>query len=664
MIGINRERGRYKYLFRLWKVRCWVLCNAFHVAENLVRFEDFELDPKLQELRRRGMQVPMEPRPYELLRYLVEHRDRVVPKEELLSRLWGDVVVGDASLSSAVREIRVALGDDARHPRFVETHWRRGYRFIARVEQDRGHSKGPKPAEVDTNDASKDTRRFGRWALWAAAAVGVLAVLTFEGTKRSSESPPEIRSIAVLPLQNLSGDTSQDYFAAGVTEDLIGALSRIRSLRVPSHRSVLRFDGTNEPLAEVAEQLGVDALIAGSVRREGPRVRITVQLVRGATDEHIWSENYDDDMESILDLQSGVARAIAQKVRVSLSEAESAALSRTRSVVPEAYDAYLLGRHEINRSAYWGAITAAGEFSRAVRIDPEFGAAHAWMSFASLNVRRDAPPIAQTADSEKLVAKAREAARAAIRLEEEVPIALLSQGLIQLTYDWNWRAAEESFRRAIEYDPRSSAGYWGLAQLYAALGAAKEARAAVRQGLELEPLFLAATLVGHRMAFATGKYAQGLAGVRSARKLAETAEIHRTLWRFYDVIGDYDRAIEAWQEGSLSGGIDPESALAAYRAGGYGAFIRFAADHEERRDRYEEVSPYWIAYLHARAGNVDRAFQYLEIAFDERAPDLVFIVNADPVMGSLRSDPRFARYAERLGIPIAAVDLPLAPLPR
>jgi TolB-like protein/DNA-binding winged helix-turn-helix (wHTH) protein len=378
---------------------------------NVVRFGIFELDLRARELRKNGLKIHLPEQSIRILAMLLERPGEVVTREEIQQKLWLDdtIVEFDHSINAAVKRLRQALGESADNPRYVETLARRGYRFIAPKEPVRagfapalsptdsapgpvGHPQGAPLQEI--REASPAHRRSLRLAGMAAMLLVGVAVGWFVWHRVVSEAnqvvPGTIRSLAVLPLENLSGDPQQEYFADGMTEALITDLGQIAALRVISRTSVMRYKGTKKSLPEIARELGVDAVAEGSVVREGSRVRITTQLIEAKTERHLWAHTYDRDLTSVLALEGEVAQAIADEIRIKVTPQEQARLARARPVDPEAEDLFLKGVYFWNKGdalsnesvAQNNGIRAVDYFREACNRDPSYAPAHAALAEA------------------------------------------------------------------------------------------------------------------------------------------------------------------------------------------------------------------------------------------------------------------------------------------
>ncbi len=318
-------------------------------------FGAFKADLRAGELLKNGRRIRLQEQPFQILAMLLERPGEVVTREELHRKLWpADTFVDfDHGLNNAINRLREALGDSPEAPRYIETLSRRGYRFIAPVEHGAAAPAVSAPEIAAPPVAVPATKRrpFG-WTFFVPGALVILAaafVLTNVGGWRQrlwrTSAPARIRSIAVLPLENLTGDPSQEYFAEGMTDALITNLAQIKALRVISRTSVMHYKGTRKPLPEIAKQLNVDAVVEGTVTRSGERVRIDAQLIEARTDRHLWAQSYERDLRDILALQSEVSRAIVKEIRIKLTAEEQAYLSAARPVNPEAYEAYLRGKY-------------------------------------------------------------------------------------------------------------------------------------------------------------------------------------------------------------------------------------------------------------------------------------------------------------------------------
>ena len=357
-----------------------------------IRFGVFEVDPQARELRKQGFKVKLQEQPFQILLMLLERPGEVVTREEIRKRLWpADTFVDfDSGLNRATNRLRESLGDDAENPRFVETLPRRGYRFIAPVEtRDDDSTEAALPKQDSVITPSEDSpARSSQRARWIFALAAVLAGVVMSMLALSSggifshfraQTGPQIKSIAVLPLQNLSGDPAQDYFSDGLTDELITEVAKIGALRVISRTSSMQYKGTHKSVPAIAKELGVDALVEGTVVRSGDRVRVTAQLIDARDDRHIWSEAYDRNIVDVLPLQAEVAQTVADQVRVKLTSEQHASLVNGHRANSESLEAYLKGSFFLNQGI--GGLDKSIEyFSEAIQADPSNAQAYSGLS--------------------------------------------------------------------------------------------------------------------------------------------------------------------------------------------------------------------------------------------------------------------------------------------
>jgi adenylate cyclase len=497
-----------------------------------------------------------------------------------------------------------------------------------------------------------------RWATLAGVVVVAVAAIAVGWRLltrvEAAVAPGPIRSLAVLPLENLSGDPEQEYFADGMTETLIGDLGKIGALKVISRTSVMRYKGAKKPLPEIAAELGVDALLEGTVMREGDRVRVTAQLIDGRTDHHVWAERYDRDLRGVLELQSDVARQVARRIELELSPGEVALLANRKPPDPAAHDALLKGIYHFGRGTAESTRLATESFERAIALDPDYALAHAWLGFAWWRraqvfgfatprpggVRDAVPPL-------EAMPRARAAALRALELDEALPEAHTVLGRIASTFDWDFPTSERHSRRALELNPSLPAAHVHLGYDLAMRGRHEEAIAAGRRAVELAPfdLTVRSSLVDH---FALARrYDEALAVARGIVEMDPAVVVaHRAIARIHEVQGQYEQAIPAWEAaGVLDSARSAElrAALAAHGERGYWrALLRIAREQGARPDI--------LAQYHAQLGERDEAFAELERAYEARVGQLA-LLRVTPFLDALRDDPRYDELVRRIGIP-------------
>ena len=481
-------------------------------------------------------------------------------------------------------------------------------------------------------------------------------------TQPVTESETEIqeKSIAVLPFVNMSADPELEYFADGVTEDLIGALAGIKALRVPSHRSVLRYKGTKESLPQIAAELGVDALIEGTVRRVGNQVRITAQLVK-ASDEHIWHQSYDEDLREILALQARIARSVADRVKVTLTAGETERLATERAVVPAAYDAYVRAR-QLQRIRFGFAATEIVELlERAVTLDPEFVSAHVWLAYAYWSVA-----VYNFAPSKEQAPKARAHAEKALALGEvEANITL---GNIAAYYDWDNAKALELYQSVRDARPHTafSAEAWGLqGMVLCVLGEWEKGLNQMREGNDADPLYFASRGWTLNYEARSRRYDSAIAGANAVLAIEPNIpNAYLALYQAHWWKGEFDEFVATNASLLQQTGMDPVPFLEAYSKGGIRAYMRtWIAFWEDWWSR-TGTGAVWLAQFYAYLGEADLAFEWLERGYEERDSHLSSVFNTNPAFDPIRDDPRFTALAERVGVPLVEPDGPLVTPPK
>jgi TolB-like protein/DNA-binding winged helix-turn-helix (wHTH) protein/Flp pilus assembly protein TadD len=630
-----------------------------------IRFGTFEVDLRAGELRRKGLKVKLQEQPFQVLAMLLEHKGDVVTREELQKTLWpGDTLVDfDHGLNKAINKIRQALSDSAENPRFVETLGRRGYRFIADVAivdeapRDRpelvtGSPPGlGDPARVEPGGKPAPPKRLSwpfDWKVPGFALVFVLLILIVWIFHPGSHASPNVRSLAVLPLESLSDDASQDYFADGMTDELITDLGQIRALRVVSRTSVMQYKRTRKPLPQVARELNVDAVVEGTVLRAGEQVRITAQLIQASADKHLWAQSYEGDFRDAMALQSKVARAIAEQIQINLNPREEAALKHVRVVSPEAYEAYLKGRYFWNKRTADGLTTAVDHFNHAIEEDPSY--AQAYSGLADAYALLGDWQYARMTPREALP-RAKAAAIKALELDDTLGEAHTSLAFCLDGFDWDFEAGEREFRRAIELNPGYATGHHWYAWHLSLLGRNGEASTEMRRAVDLDPLSLIINADLAELLLIAHLYDDS---IRQSRKTIELDPnfglAHNQLAQAYLQRQMHDEAIAELQKAVQLSGGSPTCRANLARA--YAASGRRAEAVQLLSDligRSEPGNPHAseIAMIYAALGDRDHAMTWLERGYEERInPGVLLRPGFDP----LRSDPRFQGLVRRMGL--------------
>jgi TolB-like protein/Tfp pilus assembly protein PilF len=526
--------------------------------------------------------------------------------------------------------------------------WLQNRRLSSEDEQREPRAETPSAAEADSIRTGTPQAR--RWFVLAVtAAVVLLAAVYFMVRSHTGHAArPKIRALAVLPLKNLSGDPAQEYLADGMTEALIGRLARIHNLRVVSRTSVMRFKDPKLSTPQISKTLGVDAIVEGSVMREGDRIRVTAQLIRGATDEHLWSESYDRDFRDVLGLESDLAQAIAEKVEVTVTGEEQKRLTAARSVSPEVYESYLKGWYTFdNTSSKAGIEESIGYFDEATKKDPTFAPAYLGLarSYAALAmVFVGGPP-------EEAREKAASAARKALELDPDLAEAHVLLGGMQ-QQQWHWTEAEAEYRRALELSPNDAEAHAGLAHWLLSQGRTDEALAWAERGRQLDPLVVQGTDIAWIL-FQARRYDDAARELRNV--LAVRPDDAVSLWYLGFVLIARNQPKEAIPVLEKAASISKRSPgvigvlIRAYaHAGRRADALRLLAELKRRRKAgYVPAGAFVNAYL--GLGEYDQAFVALDQAYKEQSNILQFL-KVHPYFDPLRADPRFTELVRRVGL--------------
>jgi len=631
-----------------------------------LRFGVFELDLHAGELRKHGLRVHLQEQPFQVLATLLEQPGEVVTRETLQKKLWpADTFVDfDHGLNKAISKIREALSDSAASPRFVETVARRGYRFLAEVKvADAAPVRSPEFATLPRPLAEARDRpelagepAIPKYLLsslaWKILAfVLLLLVASLSSWKLHSWSRPSlvIRSLAVLPLESLSNDASQDYFADGMTDELIADLGQISALRVISRTSVMAYKHTRKPLPQIARELNVDAVVEGTVLRSGDQVRITAQLIEASADKHLWSQSYQGELRDTLALQNQVARAIADQIRINVNPQEQAALKSVKVVNPQAYESFLKGRYFWNKRTADGLKVALAYFSQAIDEDPKYAQAYSGLA-DTYSLLGDWQYAVMT--PREALPKAKAAAIKALELDSTLGEAHNSLAFCLDGFDWDFDSAGKEFRRAIELNPGYATAHHWYAWHLSLLGRYDEAIVEMREAENLDPLSLIINADLAELLVLAHSYDES---IRQSRKTIEMdpnfALAHNQLAQAYLQKHMNDEALAELQKAEqLSGGgptIMANLARAYAASGKRSEALKLLSDLKKRSNSiYSHGSE--IAVIYAALGDTDQAMNWLEKGYEERFnPGVLLRPGFDP----LRSDPRFQDLVRRIGFP-------------
>jgi len=645
-------------------------------STRIVRFGVFEVDLKACELRKHGFRIKLAEQPFQVLAFLLERPGEIVTREELRDRLWpGDTFVDfDHGLNNAVMRVREVLLDSSEHPRYVETVPRRGYRFVAPVEETsvpppvpatielEGASTSPassasKPALAHTISEHATVPRWFTSRLAAAIAivvVGLAALLAFtihaRNVTTNQANATRSTSLVVLPLENLSGDKDQDYFADGMTDELIANLAKIRSLHVISRSTAMTYKGTRKPLSEIARELNVDAVVEGTVMRVGSRVRITAELVQVSTDHHLWADTYESQMGDVLALQNRVSAAIVNEIRINLTPEERERLAKTPAVAPEAYENYLKGLYYWNKRSDENLTRAIGYFERATQLDPNYALAYAGLSDCYAIISAE---IFGTMPASEAAPKARAAAVRALELDPTLAEAQTSLATEKFNYEWDWSGAAQGFERAIGLNPSYATAYQRYSLYLIAMGRAQDSFAQIQKARALDPLSLSINFsLGWRLYMAR-QYDAAITQLKDTLEMDPSYELpHLVAGQAYEQKGNYALAIPELRKAvELSRGTPlMVSALAhAYARSGNRAEAEKLLAQLQAKSMNQYVSPYYFAIVCVGLGRTEEALDWLERAVEERTPWLPEL-KVDPNWDRVRSQPRFIAIMKKIGL--------------
>jgi TolB-like protein/DNA-binding winged helix-turn-helix (wHTH) protein/tetratricopeptide (TPR) repeat protein len=645
-------------------------------------FGPYALDQRSGELRKFGTKVKMGEQAFQILRMLLETPGEMVTREELRAKLWAtDTFVDfDHGLNSAVQRLRDCLSDSAGKPRWVETIPRRGYRFIGQVEW----SEESLPSEILSNpgnagvqvessddeaqasvgleasDASRRvwgvTRRIAMLAV--AVLIALLAALPIvrriQGASAAKRALP-IKSLAVLPLANFSGDPNQEYFVDGMTDKLITNLAQLSSLRVVSRTSIMQYKNSRKPLLQIARELQVDAVVEGSVVRSGDQVRITAQLIDARDDRHLWAQSYDRDLRDILQLQGGVAGDIAEKVSSNLLSAQAQPpSSAARSLNLAAYDDYLKGRYYSQRLTNADLIKGIGYLERSIQQDPNYAPAYTDLaiSYAALGSWFGWSPPG------KEYPKAKAAALRALALDPNLAEAHTVLGWLYEEWEWNWAGARKELQLAVDLNPNSSFAHSRFAVYLVTTGQNDKAESETKRTLELDPLSPLHRSTAAYVFICLRQYDRAIQEARRAIEIDPTfADAHVNLATALGAKGLYQEAFSEWlQYLNLSGDgeLAQQLTVAAKEVSGSSypgrKISQITLRYFQKKSRTRYVSPLFIAGTYLILGDKDHAFEWLDKAYQERSP-VLSTIKTDPSWDPLRSDPRFDKLIRKIGFP-------------
>jgi len=648
-------------------------------VSRILHFGVFEVDLKAGEIRKHGVRLKLPEQPFQVLFILLENPGEIVTREELRGRLWpSDTFVDfDHGLNNAVMRLREVLGDSSENPRFVETIPRRGYRFIAPVagtfpatpmiqrqpEDGVVPGEAAKPQLIERLPAEVSSRPAGgRWPLTARLAgicasilfACVLITAAFYRYHRSAADKiarAQNKSLIVLPLEDLSGDKDQEYFADGLTDDLIANLAKIQSLRVISRSTAMSYKGTHKPLSQIAKELNLDAVVEGTVLRVGDRVRITAELVQVSTDRHLWADTYESQMGDILALQNRVSSAIVNEIRINLTPEDQERLAKNPAVAPEAYENYLKGRYYWNKRSDENLTRAIGYFEDATHQAPNYSLAYAGLADCYAIIGAE---IFGTMSAAQAAPKAKAAALRALELDPSLAEAETSLATVSFNYDWDWNSAAAGFAKSIKDNPSYATAYQRYSLYLMAMGRPQDSVEQINKARELDPLSISINFsLGWRFYMAR-QYDRAIQQLRNTLEMDPSYELpHLVLGLAYVQKGEFGLALPELRKAvELSRGTPLMiSALAyAYARSGNKAEAERLLGNLILESKRQYVSPYYFAVVYVGLREPEGAMDWLEKAFADRSNGLVFL-KVDPNLDDLRSNPRFVALQQKLHFP-------------
>jgi TolB-like protein/DNA-binding winged helix-turn-helix (wHTH) protein/Flp pilus assembly protein TadD len=616
------------------------------------RLGEWLICPQLNTAQNGGNTVRLEHKFMQVLVCLAARPGKVISKEELIRTVWADTFVTDDVLTRAVSELRRILKDDAKHPRFIETISKSGYRLLLPVQA------------LPLTPATEDSRRWPRATLLslAAALMGLAALLVFgvrleqnqavqflSRNHQKSAAPPA-RSIAVLPLENLSGDASQEYFADGMTDELITNLAKIESLRVISRTSVMQYKQARKPLPEIARALNVELIVEGTVSRSGDQVRITAQLVDGKRDIHLWAQDFERDLQNVLNLESEIAQAIAREIRVELTKEDASRFVPSRSANLGAHDMYLRGRYQWNRRTGPSLRESIRLYQEAIASDPEYALAYAGM--ADSYILLEELGYLSPAEANPLISTtARKAVEADPNLADAHMVLAASKEA-----EWDWTGAEREYIRAIELNPGLARAHHWYANLLINMSRSNEAIAQIQRAVDLDPLTDRLYGVEAEIYYRARQYdraEQILATLEAPATRLTALQSHELAGKIGLAKKDYPAAISEFLAVTQAEPEEPDGwacLVYAYAQGGKATEASVSRVKLEQLSGRRYVPPFWMAVAWTGLGDHDKAVRFLNEAYRLRSSNLATI-QADPLFDPLHADPRFQQLLHEIALP-------------
>jgi TolB-like protein/DNA-binding winged helix-turn-helix (wHTH) protein/Flp pilus assembly protein TadD len=592
-------------------------------AKHLYGFGSYQLDAVERVLLRDGQPVTVPPKDLETLLVLVERAGHIVEKEELLERVWPGVFIEEGNLARHIFNLRQVLGDSPDGRKYIETIPRRGYRFVAAVRED-GEPAAPHPPVPQASGPAPTTvpvplsqeRSFWLWPL-ALSVLAATAILIGRHFRQPRNASPQKAILAVLPFVNLSGDAHEDYFADGLTEEMIAQLGQLQptQLGVIARTSTARYKDTKETVAQIGRELGVGYLLEGSVRRGGDRVRVTAQLIQTAEQTHLWAETYERPLTDVLSIQREIAEKITHSLSIQLLP-DATSVSANSHLNLESYDKYLLGLHELGEDTRESVNRAIQYFQEATALDPKD--AHL---YAALAAAYDAATTYYSSPTE-VMPRAKEAALQAVALDPNLASAHVRLGYVRLFYDWDWPAAEQEYRRALEINPSLPEAQLGYANYLATLGHFDEALSRVQQAYLFDPLALESRKEALWIYYFSGRMPETVEQAQKTIEMEPAAGLpHAMLALAYAQMGKRPETLQAAENAirlANSPSIITTTAAALAHVGqSREAKQLLSKALEQAKERY--VCRFLVADTYVELGDTEKAFESLEQGFLQRS---------------------------------------------
>ncbi len=609
------------------------------------RFGDFRLDCGSYELLRADRPVKLERKPMELLFLLTSRQGQLVTRSEIAERLWSNQIYVDTEhgINTAIRKLRLTLRDNPAKPKFIKTVTGVGYCFVAAVVTElspglSGAESAPCPAILPpTPIPPSATEPRSHRLLWSIAAAAVLVVASPLLPKLRHTSAPVIKSLAVLPLDNFSGDPGQEYLADGMTDELITMIARNSTLRIPSRTSVMQYKGVHLPLSEIARALGVDGIVEGSIAQKGGLIHLTLQLIRTDTDSHVWAQSFDRNTSD-----TALAEEAAHQIAKQLRSGKPVAANQ-RPINPAAHDAYLRGKY------LWLSdkrLESGRYFQKATEIQPDYAAA--WAGLANYYGQAVAFDVL---DPRTAFPREEEATKRALELGPDLAEAHVALAATYLIARWDWANADIESQRAISLDPRDGELYYFRGCVLDAMNRKPDAIEAAKKTVELAPFERPGALAG--MYSYARQYDAALSEARL--RLEAVPNNPDLLFNLADIWrrkGNYKQAVDAWERWFIAVG-DPSSARharQAYERGGTRGFVHWQLSQRETKAKTGYVSPVELSNYHAQLGEREPTLALLEEGYRQRATDMLWI-QQDPAYDFLEENPQFRSILKRIGQP-------------